>query len=174
MAIGPDGGILKEGSIKDQSADGVTLYSAKISVTSGEEEVVYRSVLKNDPEITSGSGAMYGDALSMYGTEPIAIEYFLGDDLNVEQVSFFPVSEEFLQKPEYYYLKKFDGAAYFYNQMTHVYEQVDLSGIHFSVDELRPYLSQKNSLMVKYTSGEHGSAGNTLLIPHLMVTGREG
>jgi hypothetical protein len=117
---------------------------------------------------------MYGDALSMYGTEPIAIEYFLGDDLNVEQVSFFQVSDEFLQKPEYYYLKKFDGAAYFYNQMTHVYEQVDLSGIHFSVDELRPYLSQKNSLMVKYTSGEHGSAGNTLLLPHLMVTGREG
>ena len=174
VAIGPDGGILKEGTIKDQSADGVTLYSATISVTSGEEEVVYRSVLKNDPEITSGSGAMYGDALSMYGTEPIAIEYFLGDDLNVEQVSFFPVSDEFLQKPEYYYLKKFDGAAYFYNQMTHVYEQVDLSGIHFSVDELRPYLSQKNSLMVKYTSGEHGTAGNTLLLPHLMVTGREG
>ena len=174
VAFGPDGGILNEETIKEQSADGVTLYSAKISVTSGEEEVVYRSVLKNDPEITSGSGAMYGDALSMYGTEPIAVEYFLGDNLNVEQVSFCPVSDEFLQKPEYYYLKKFDGAAYFYNQITHVYEQVDLSVIHFSVDELRPYLSQKNSMMVKYTAGEHGAAGNTLLLPHLMVTGREG
>ncbi len=174
VAIGPDGGILREGTFKDQSADGVTLYSAKISVTSGEEEVVYRSVLKNDPKITSGSGAMYGDALSMYGTEPIAVEYFLGDNLNIEQVSFFSVSDEFLEKPEYYYLKKFDGAAYFYNQMTQVYDWVDLSKIHFSVDELRPYLSQKNSMMVKYTAGEHGTAGNTLLLPHLMVTGREG
>lgn len=174
VAIGPDGGILREDSIREQSADGVTLYSAKISVSSGEEEAVYRSALKYDPEVTTGSGAIYGDGLSMYGTDPIAVEYFLGEDLNVEKISFLPVSDRFLEEPEYYYLKKFDGAAYFYNQTTKIYDRVDLSKVHFTVEELRPYLSQKNSVTVKFTSGEDGTAGSTLLLPHLMVTGREG
>ncbi|MBE5970913.1 MAG: hypothetical protein E7246_00125 [Lachnoclostridium sp.] len=174
LAIGPDGGILSDSAIREQSADGVTLYAANISVSSGEEEVVYRSALKYDPEVTSGSGVIYGDGLSMYGTEPIAVEYFLGEELNVEQISFLPVSERFLEEPEYYYLKKFDGAAYFYNQTTRMYDRVDLSKVHFTVEELRPYLTQKNSVTVKYTVGESQTAGSTLLLPHLMVTGREG
>ena len=170
----PDGGILSEDKIREQSADGVTLYSAKISVSSGEDETVYRSVMKHDPEIKAGSGTIFGDGLTMYGTDPIAVEYYLGEDLNVELVSFLPVSEQFLEEPEYYYLKKFDGTAYFYNQTTQMYDLVDLTKIHFTIEELRPYLSQKNSMTVKYTTGENAAAGSTLLLPHLMVTGREG
>lgn len=174
VAIGPDGGILGDESVREQSADGVTLYSAKIAVSSGEEEAVYRSALKHKPEVTSGSGVIYGDGLSMYGAEPISVEYFLGEGTYVERLSFLPVSDQFLEDSEYYYLKKFDGAAYFYNQTTRTFDRVDLSKIHFTAEELRPYLSQKNSITVKFTSGENGTAGNTLLLPHLMVTGREG
>ena len=174
VAIGPDGGILSEEKIREQSADGVTLYSAKITVSSGEDESIYRSAMKHDPKITAGSGIIYGDGLSMYGTEPIAVEYFLGENLNVEQISFLPVSDQFLEEPEFYYLKKFDGSAYFYNQTTQMYELVDLSKIHFTTEELRPYLSKKNSVTVKFTAGENAVAGSTMLLPHLMVTGREG
>ena len=117
---------------------------------------------------------IYGDGLSMYGAEPISVEYFLGEGTYVERLSFLPVSDQFLEDSEYYYLKKFDGAAYFYNQTTRTFDRVDLSKIHFTAEGLRPYLSQKNSITVKFTSGENGTAGNTLLLPHLMVTGREG
>ena len=117
---------------------------------------------------------MFGDGLSMYGTEPIAVEYFLGEGLNLEKISFLPVSDKFLEKQEYYYLKNFDGAAYFYNQTSRTYDRVDLSKVHFTMEELRPYLSQQNSVTVKYTAGENGTVGSTLLLPHLMVTGREG
>ena len=117
---------------------------------------------------------IFGDGLSMYGTEPIAVEYFLGENLNVERLSFLPISDKFLEEPEYYYLKKYDGSTYFYNQITQMYDWVDLSQIHFTIEELRPYLSQKNSVTVKFTAGENGTTGSTLLLPHLMVTGREG
>ncbi len=174
VAIGPDGGILSEAAIKDQSADGVTLYSVNIPVSSGDEDLVYRSALKYKPEVTSGSGAIYGDGLSMYGTEPIAVEYFLGEGTDVEKLSFLSVSEKFLEAPDYSYLKQFDGAAYLYNQTTREYDRIDLSKIHFTAEELRPYVSQENSITVRYTAGENGTSGNTLLLPHVMVTGREG
>ncbi len=173
VAIGPESGILNEDSIKEQSTDGVVLYSAKIPVSSGEENIVYRSALKYDPEVTSGSGVIYGDGLSMYGSEPIAVEYFLGEGMNVEQISFLPVSDQFFNYSEYYYLKQFDGAAHLYNHTTREYDRIDLTKVHFSAEELRPYLSQENSVKVKYTGGENGTSGNTLLLPHLMVTGRE-
>lgn len=174
VAIGPDGGILREDTIGELSADGVSLYSAKLPVSAGEEGLVYRSALKYKPEVTSGSGVIYGDGLSMYGSEPIAVEYFLGESLSLERISFLPVSEKFLEDSDYYYLKRFDGAAYLYNQTTRSYDRIDLSKVHFTVEELRPYLSAEKSITVKYTAGENGTAGNTLLLPHLMVTGREG
>ena len=117
---------------------------------------------------------IYGDGLTMYGTEPIIVEYSLGENLNVEKISFLPISDKFLEEPEYYYLKKYDGSAYFYNQISQTYDWIDLSKIHFTTEELRPYLSQKNSVKVKFTAGENGATGNTLLLPHLMVTGRDG
>jgi len=173
VAIGPESGILNEEPIKEQSTDGVVLYSAKISVSSGEENMVYRSALKYKPEVTSGTGVMYGDGLSMYGTEPIAVEYFLGEGLKVEQISFLPVSDRFLENTDYYYLKQFDGVVHLYNHTTRAYDRIDLTKIHFNAEELRPYLSQENRMTVKYTGGENGASGNTLLLPHLMVTGRE-
>ena len=109
----------------------------------------------------------------MYGTEPIAVEYFLGEGLNVEKLSFLTVSADFVENSDYYYVKLFDGAAYFYNRTTREYDRVDLSKVHFTAEELRPYLSQENSIIVKYAVGESNTAGVSSLLPHLMVTGRE-
>ena len=62
---------------------------------------------------------------------------------------------------------------YFYNYTTKSYDRMDMSKVDFTAEELRPYLSQKNTLVVKYTAGEDDSAGMSALLPHLMVTGRE-
>ena len=73
----------------------------------------------------------------------------------------------------YYYMKRFDGAAYFYNYTTKSYDRIDLTQVDFAGEELRPYLSSTGSIIVKYTITDNESAGVSSLLPHLMVTGRE-
>ena len=173
VAMGTSGGFLSDESLDGQQASGLVFYGAEMDVSSGHSGLVYRSGLKYKPVINGGSGAVYGDGLTMYGSEPVSVEYVLGTDIQVEKLSFCPVSERFFEDSRYYYMKRFDGAMYFYNYMTKSYDRMDHSKIDYTVEELRPYLTQKNSLVVKYTAGETDHAGITLLLPHLMVTGRE-
>ena len=90
----------------------------------------------------------------------------------MEQLSFFPVAEEFLNNTRFYYLKQFDGEAYFYNYSTKTYDRAELLKKHFLAEELEPYLSPENTLVVKYTIEEADSTGVSSLLPVLMVTGR--
>jgi len=173
VAMAQQGGILSDGALENEHANGLVFYGADLHVTSGQDGLVYRSGLKNKPEINGGSGAVYGDGLTMYGIEPVSVEYFLGTDIQVEKLSFCQVADRFFDDSRYYYLKGFDGAMYFYNYMTKSYDRKELSQVDYTMEELHPYLSQKNSIVVKYTAGENDSAGISLLLPHLMVTGRE-
>ena len=110
--------------------------------------------------------------MTMYGIEPLMVEYMLGTDLTVEKLSFLPVSDVFLDDPGYYYLKLFDGEVYFYNNTTRNYDRVNIGQVDFEADELRPYLSSKGSILVKYTINDNEFSGVSSLLPHLMVTGR--
>ena len=173
VGIGPDGGVTAAESFEEQNVSDLVLYAVSVNVESGQDDMIYRSGLMNRPEVNSGSGAIYSDGLSMYGTEPMAVEYFLGTDIEVEKLAFMPVSDLFLDNPSYYYLKRFYGAAYFYNYTTTAYDRVNLAQTEFGMDELRPYLSQDGSIIVKYTVDDSDSNGVSWLLPHLMVTGRE-
>lgn len=172
IALGSSGGITSVETMKEQAFDGRVLYAANIHVTSGEQDMVYRSGLVNKPEVNSGSGAVYGDGLTMYGTDPVAVEYLLGTDIEVEKISLLPVSGEFVENSDYYYLKQFNGEVSFYNYTAKTYDRIDLSRVDFSAEEIRPYLSQENHMVIKYTVSESDSAGISSLLPHLMVTGR--
>lgn len=173
IGVGTDGGVITTDSFEHQVVDGHVMYASKVNVSSGEEGLVYRSGLTNKPIINSGSGAIYGDGLTMYGTEPLVVEYVLGSDIQVDKISFMAVSEVFFEDPDYYYLKRFDGAAYFYNYTTKSYDRINLAQVDFSMEELWPYLSQTGNIIVKYTIQEGDFAGMSSLLPHLMVTGRE-
>ncbi len=105
----------------------------------------------------------YGsDGLSLYGTEPVTVEYFLGTDLDVEKVAFTFISPEFFSGEDFYYIRPFEGEACFYNNETKNYDPVDLSGGGFTESVLAPYLSAENSLVVKYTAEEGGHFGSYL------------
>lgn len=173
LAAGNTGGILTEHMMEEEITYGQTLYAIDLTVNPEEEDMIYRSGMKLDPSVTSGSGSFYGDGLTMYGMEPMIVEYKLGTDVEVEELSFLPVSAEFLDDPDYYYLKVFDGTAAFYNNTTKSYDRVNLSGIRFGIEELRPYLTQDNHITVKYSVGNGDMAGSSVLLPHLMVTGRD-
>lgn len=172
LAEGTSDGIMAEEVVKDQVSDGMVLYAAKLKPDTGSSRI-YRSGLMNKPEVNIGSGSLYGDGLTMYGSDPVAVEYFLGTDIEVEKVSFLPVSSEFLENSDYYYLKLFDGGFYFYNQITKEYDRMELSKREFTAEELSSYLSEKNSITVKYTAGDSESVGTSSLLPHPMVTGRK-
>ena len=172
VGIGPDSGVAAADALAGQENDSLILYASKLTITSGEEDVIYRSGLTKRPVINSGNGAIYGDGLTMYGTEPLMVEYMLGTDMTVEKLSFLPVSDVFLNDADYYYLKQFDGEVYFYNNSTRNYDRVNIGQAEFKAEELRPYLSSKGSLVVKYTINENDYAGVSNLLPHLMVTGR--
>lgn len=172
VGFGENGGILTRESMTEQMVDGRTLYAARIHVTDRKDGNVYRSCLANPPQINTGSGAVSRNGMLMYGSDPQTVEYFIGTDITVEKLSFLPVSEEFMNQSDYYYLKRFDGAAYFYNCVTRNFDRVNLSQIDFSGEELEPYLSDHNSLTVRYTAGESDSSGVSTLLPHPMVTGR--
>ncbi len=171
VGFGPENGLWEPVSREGQEADSRVLYTAALSLTSGQNGRVYRSGLADSPNVTA-NGAFYADGTAMYGTEPVVVEYFLGEDIQVEQLSFFPVAEEFLNSTIFYYLKQFDGEAYFYNYNTKAYDRAELLKKHFLAAELEPYLSPENTLVVKYTIEETDSAGVSSLLPVLMVTGR--
>lgn len=171
VGFGPENGLWEPVSREGQEADSRVLYTASLSLTSGQNGRIYRSGLAASPNVTA-NGAFYTDGTAMYGTEPVIVEYFLGEDIQVEQLSFFPVAEEFLNNTRFYYLKQFDGEAYFYNYNTKTYDRAELLKKHFLAAELEPYLSPENTLVVKYTTEEADSAGVSSLLPVLMVTGR--
>lgn len=170
-AFGPENSLWSGFSEYGQSVDGRILYTSILSSSSRQDGLVWRSGFRNRPKVTTGGS--YSDGMILYGTDPVTVEYFLGTDIDVEELSFLPVSEEFLEAPEYAYLTQFDGEAYFYNYDTKEYDRMELSGATFPAGELKPYLSSSNSLMVKYMAAETEYSGNSQLLPVLMVTGRE-
>lgn len=171
--FGPENGLWNTISSEGQATDGQVLYTARIDTTFRQDGVVYRSGLINPPAANSGSGSYASDGIAMYGTDPVAVEYFLGTDIEVEKVSFLPISEEFIDSDRRYYLKRFDGEAYFYNHETKNYDRAELFRVDFSGEELEPYLSPEGSLIVKYVGNEADETGSSVLLPVPMVTGRE-
>ncbi len=172
IAYGEAGGIAAAEEMSGQDCDDRVLYAASIAISNEQNGRIYRSGLMHSPEVNSGSGAVYGDGLTMYGNDPVTVEYALGTDIEIEKLSFVPVSREFLEHSDYYYLKVFDGEAAFYNRQSGDYDRVDLTRIDFTAEELDPYLTKNHHIVVKYTASPGDDAGNSLLLPHLMVTGR--
>ncbi|MCI8454512.1 MAG: hypothetical protein HFE84_07850 [Lachnospiraceae bacterium] len=172
-AFGPatgSGEALAEGG---QVVDSRTLYTAELCVSSTRDGLVYRSGLTRAPKVTSGSGTIYGNGMALYGTDPMAVEYFFDEALSIEKVSFLPISAEFLDTPDYVYMRLFDGEVHFYNYETRSYDAVDFMQVDFTAEELLPYLSAENSLLVRYTGQEDSAEGYSMLLPIPMVTGRE-
>ena len=171
-AMGPAGSLGGNLSFGGED-DGMVFYTAALNVSNTRDGFRYQNGQVRAPRFTSGSGGDYGSSSLMYGTEPMVAEYFLGNGTEVETLSFLPASEEFFANPQYAYLKRFSGQAYFYNLATESYDPVNLEQVDFSESDLLPYLSPEGSLKVKYVGGESAEAGISQVLPLLMVTGRE-
>lgn len=168
-AGGTDATILPEG----KTVDGLTLYTSRAEAVQEKGPLVYRSGLSQKPEAASGNWSSYQTMMTLYGLDPAAVEYDLGNDLEIGRISFLPVSDEFFDGSRYPYLKPFEGTAWFYNYDTKAYDPVELSASGLGGEALASYLSPENHLIVKYAVQAGDAPGFSYTLPLVMVQGRK-
>lgn len=167
---------------KDQSASqflaggnyetfGMSMFTSTINVKTKKNGETSRSALMKTPTVVSGQ--YYADSNAIYGVDPVALEYFLGNDLEVETLTFENPSDEFLNSESFYYTTIFKGNIYFYNHDTGNYDTMDPNKSVYKAWELTPYLSPGNTLTVKYVCDNTSENNWYVTLPMLTVAGRD-
>ena len=103
---------------------------------------------------------------------PVMLEYYLGNNIEVEKLNFYHLSDEVAKSMRYYYTVPFSGNMYFYNYNTGSYDSFDTNVTEYVREDLEPYLSPGNTLTVKYVYDATGDYTWNIMLPVLTVTGR--
>lgn len=159
---------------EEYCSQGIEMLASSLQVNTLYEGKIYRPVLRDTPTVVNGS---YESRLNAtFGTDPVTLEYSLGNDLEIEKVDFnlIPIldSEEEEEEGRFYYTT-FKGKMYFYNYDTGQFDEKNLDQKSFFDYELGPYLSPANTLMVKYVSEKASEFQWDTCLPVLSVVGRE-
>ncbi len=149
---------------------GSTLITSSVKVDYERDGLVYRSGLQKNPNVLSGE--YYARNNTMYGVTPLILEYYLGNDTEVERVDFHQLSDKMIQSLRYNYTVPFVGNMYFYNYDTGNYDPMDLSLEEYDLKALGPYLSPGNTLTVKYVYTNPEDYSWNIVLPILTVIGR--
>lgn len=149
---------------------GSTLLTSSVPVDYEKDGMVYQSAMQKQPDVLSGE--YYAENNTMYGTGPVILEYYLGNNIEVEKLDFYYPSSEIAKSLKYYYTVPFSGSMYFYNYNTGNYDADQTNRTEFTREELEPYLSPGNTLTVKYVYDAAGDYTWNIMLPVLGVTGR--
>lgn len=152
-------------------ASGFCMVTSVLDLNNHQGEMIHRSALQKLPEVQTGN--YYAMSNSIYGLTPVILEYYLGNDLEVEKLQFEDTAAQFADMPKYDYLVEFTGNVYFYNYDRGSYDKMDISKKTYLKDELAPYLSPGNTITIKYVYDNSNENNWNILLPMLMVTGRE-
>lgn len=161
----------KERLVKSKEAEGTTVAASDISVYSSEEEVIYRSGLIRTPVVLGGSYDR--DNNTLYGADPVTLEYSLGNDVRIERLIFQDVSDVFVSEKNGSDLSRFEGNIYFYNHNTGKYDLMDSMKQTYASYELTSYLSPGNTITVKYAYENMTDYNWNVVLPMLNIVGRE-
>ena len=106
------------------------------------------------------------------GSAAVVLEYSLGSSLDLKSVRFLDLSEEFEgSMANGRRLTAFRGARAFYNYGEGSYELVDSDRSEWTGEELAPYLSPSNNMMVRYIPDDGVREDGSVFLPVPMVTG---
>lgn len=161
----------------EYKSSGVTMLSSNIQVNNLYDGRIFRPNLRETPVVVNGS---YESRLNAtFGSDPVTLEYSLGNDLEIEKVDFNLVSADGSEEAEtekgstnqYYNL--FKGKMYFYNYDTSQFDEKSLEQKSFYDYELKPYLSPANNLMVRYINENESEYQWDTCLPVISVVGRE-
>lgn len=155
----------------DTQEEGLTVVSSSLPVYQSEDGIVYRSALMKKPTTISGSYYSYNNTL--YGIDPLVLEYSLGNDVEVEKLLFSNVSDSFTDTVKNNSLTPFTGSIFFYNHNTGSYDKMDENQKVFTRSQLEPYLSPGNTITVKYLYSNVSEYSWDILLPMLDIVGRE-
>ena len=155
--------------LQTDMADGRTVAASRITVYSSDDQVVYRPALLQQPAVLEGDYDYRSN--SLFGVEPVTLEYALGNDVRIERLDLDYVSDEFTGSGSG--LVSFTGSLYFYNHSTGRFDLMDLVKTSYDAAELAPYLSPGNTLTVKYVYENMSGYSWDVLLPMLNIVGRE-
>ena len=161
----------KERLVKSKEAEGSTVAASDISVYSSEDEVIYRSGLIRMPVVLGGS--YDSDNNTLYGADPVTLEYSLGNDVRIERLVFQEVSDVFVSGKNSSDLSRFEGNIYFYNHNTGKYDLMDSMKQTYESYELASYLSPGNTITVKYVYENMTDYNWNVVLPMPNIVGRE-
>ena len=157
--------------IKSSGAEGKTVAASDISVYSGEDAVIFRSGLIKKPVVLGGSYDASNNTL--FGADPVTLEYSLGNDVRIVKLMFDQVSMEFIKNVSGSDLKPFEGKIYFYNHSTGKYDLMDSMKDSYEAYELTSYLSPGNTITIKYVYENMTDYNWNVVLPMLDIVGRE-
>lgn len=149
---------------------GSTLLTSSVDVNYERDGMVYRSAMQKKPNVLAGE--YYAPSNTMYGLTPVMLEYYLGNDIEVEKLNFYQMSDQVAESMRYYYMVPFKGKMYFYNYNSANYDSMDKGVTEYTKEQLEPYLSPGNTLTVKYVYDTAGEYNWNIMLPTLTVTGR--
>lgn len=149
---------------------GSTLLTSQLDVNYEKNGLVYRSAMQKKPNVLSGE--YYFSNNTIYGQLPVMLEYYLGNDIDVEGLSFHLLNQEMAESFQNYYTVPFAGDMYFYNYNTGDYDLKSLAEPEYDRESLEPYLSPGNTLTVKYIHDAGGDYSWNVMLPVLTVMGR--
>lgn len=150
---------------------GMSMFTSTLDVNTRKYGVVSHSALIKPPKVISGQ--YYSDSNATYAVDPVALEYFLGNDLEIDKLSFENPSADFTNNDNVSYINLFKGDIYFYNHDTGNYDVMTAGKLDYTAGELTPYLSPGNTLTVKYVSDNAEGKNWYITLPMLTVTGRD-
>ena len=146
---------------------GLTLLTSVIPVNSIEHGKIYRQALLKMPLVLSGNYSYKDNALK--GSDATVLEYFLGENINIEKVKFEPVSDIFSNPAYSNKIKLFNGNIALYNFKTGNFDYISKN--EFSILDLLIYLSDTNTMRVRYSNIENSDLETAL--PMISVLGVE-
>ena len=97
----------------DYEAYGCTLLTARLDVNYEKGGKIYRSAMQKQPNVLSGE--YDADRNTMYGMTPVILEYYLGNETEVESVDFHPLTAEASDACGIITLFHLQECMYFYN-----------------------------------------------------------
>lgn len=149
---------------------GCTLLTSELNVNYEQNGLVSRSAMQKQPHVLAGE---YDAARNtIYGMNPVVLEYYLGNELEVETLNFHRLSDAVVANLRYYYTVPFTGNMYFYNYNTGSYDLMDSAVSQYDREALDSYLSPGNTVTVKYVYDTSGEYTWNIMLPVLTVTGR--
>lgn len=155
----------------DYETYGMSMFTSTLDVKTKKDGRSSRSALMKTPTVVSGQ--YYADSNSIYGADPVTLEYSLGNDLEVETLTFENPSDEFLDQASFNYTSIFQGSIYFYNHDTGNFDPMEPGKMVYKAPELTPYLSPGNTLTVKYVCDNSSENNWYVTLPMLTVAGKD-